>query len=323
MEKEKISVIVPVYNVEQYLGRCVDSILEQTYQNLEVLLVDDGSPDSCGDICDKYAKEDSRVRVLHKENGGLSDARNAGIELATGTYVAFIDSDDWIEPQMMEVLYTTLLCHDADIAECSYRNLYADMDMEETACTGDVTVGDNIFALEAMLDWHYFKPNAWNKLYKKSVIGSIRYPKGRIHEDEFTTYKFFYQAKKLAYIDFSFYNYDRRRPNSITGEKFSEANLDACWAFRERVDFFEAHKIKKLEKKMNDIYCWQVLEAAYKCYQNNISGDKVNSLIKQVQKDVAYLEKHKVNPWYLDEFRLLSKGIIKYGVERNAREGKV
>ncbi len=323
MENEKISVIVPIYNVEQYLNRCVNSILNQTYQNLEVLLIDDGSPDSCGDICDKYAQTDQRIRVLHKENGGLSDARNAGMELATGAYLAFIDSDDWIDPQMLEILHTTLLEHGADIAECSYRNLYSDITLEESPCTGDVTVGDNIFALEAMLDWHYFKPNAWNKLYKKKVIGNIRYPKGKIHEDEFTTYKIFYEAKKLVYIDFSFYNYDRRRTDSITGEKFSAANLDACQAFRERIDFFEANGIKHLEKKMNDIYCWQVLESAYKCYQYNIGGNKVNELIKQVQRDVAYLEKHKVDPWYLDEFKLLSKGIIKYGVERNAREGKV
>ena len=156
MKEAKISVIVPIYKVENYLKRCIDSIRKQTYQNLEIILVDDGSPDMCGEMCERYAQEDSRIRVLHKENGGLSDARNVGIEAATGEYIAFVDSDDWIDDKMYEVLYDTLLKCDADIAECSYRNLYADCIVVETNCTGNVVEGDNIFALEAMLDWRYF-----------------------------------------------------------------------------------------------------------------------------------------------------------------------
>ena len=131
MEEGKISVIVPIYKVENYLNRCVESIRKQTYRNLEIILVDDGSPDACGEMCDRYAQEDSRIRVIHKENGGLSDARNAGIEVAAGEYIAFIDSDDWIDDKMYEVLYHTLLKYDADIAECSYRNLFGDSHIEE------------------------------------------------------------------------------------------------------------------------------------------------------------------------------------------------
>lgn len=146
MEEGKISVIVPIYKVENYLNRCVESIRKQTYRNLEIILVDDGSPDACGEMCDRYAQEDSRIRVIHKENGGLSDARNAGIEVATGEYIAFVDSDDWIDDKMYEVLYSTLLKYNADIAECSYRNLYADCIVEETNCTGNV-VEEIIFLL--------------------------------------------------------------------------------------------------------------------------------------------------------------------------------
>jgi len=322
MGDDKISVIVPIYNVEHYLERCINSIQNQTFENLEIILVDDGSPDSCGNICDKFAKVDGRICVLHKQNGGLSDARNAGIEKSTGGYLAFIDSDDWVDEKMFEVLYQTLKKYNADIAECSYRNLYSDCVIEETSCTGDVVEGDNIFALEAMLNWEYFKPNAWNKLYRRSVIADIRYPKGKIHEDEFTTYKYVYNAKKLVYVDFSFYNYDRRRTNSITGENFREDNLDSCWAFRERMDFFEAHGIKSLERKMNDIYCWQVLEMAYKCYCYQVNGKKVKKLIHQVKSDIDYLKKHNVAPYYIEEFKLLSKGIEKYGMKRSVRERK-
>lgn len=124
---ELVSIIVPVYKVEQYLSRCVDSILQQSYSNLEIILVDDGSPDSCGMICDEYQKKDSRVQVIHKSNGGLSDARNYGIEAAQGKYLAFVDSDDWLDFDMIDILYRVLTSQDADIAECSYRNLYADL----------------------------------------------------------------------------------------------------------------------------------------------------------------------------------------------------
>lgn len=322
MFKDVISVIVPVYHVEDYLERCVRSIQRQSYQNLEIILVDDGSPDACGRMCDQYASMDQRIHVIHKTNGGLSDARNAGIEAAAGEYVAFVDSDDWLEPKMYEVLLHALETYHADIAECSYRNIYADWVKEETSCTGKVVEGDAVFALEAMLDWKYFKPVAWNKLYKRKVICDIRYPTGKIHEDEFTTYKYMYQAERLVYVDFSFYNYDRTREGSIIGKGFREDNLDSCEAFRQRMDFFEIHGLKQLERKMNDIYCWHVLEQAYQCYCNQINGKKVKALIKQVRKDLRYFEKHDVDDKYRRQFQILSKGIRSYGIERSMREKK-
>lgn len=317
---EIVSVVVPVYKVEKYLNRCVDSILQQSYSNLEVILVDDGSPDSCGVICDEYQKCDSRVRVIHKPNGGLSDARNYGIEAAKGKYLAFVDSDDWLDFDMIDILYRVLTDKNADIAECSYRNLYADCIKEETSCSGEIICGDSLFALEGMLDWKYFKPNAWNKLYKREIIGDIRYPKGKIHEDEYTTYKYFYNAKKLAYVDISKYNYDRRRTDSITGDKFREANLDACWAFKERVHFFEENHLDSLEKKMNNAYCWQVLHCAYECYKEKLSGKRVEELIAMVKNDIPYLKTHKVDKWYITEFELLQHGVDYYGNKRQARE---
>lgn len=319
---EKISVIVPIYKVEKYLERCVCSIINQTYRNLEIILVDDGSPDACPKLCDQYAGQDARIQVIHQSNGGLSDARNTGIEAASGEYLAFVDSDDWLDTDMYQVLYDTMVTYGADLAECSYRNVYTDWIKEETSCTGNVTEADPSFALEAMLEWKYFKPTAWNKLYKRSVIGDIRYPKGRIHEDEFTTYKYFCQAKKLVYIDFSFYNYDRTRADSIMGEGFREDSLDSCEAFRERIDYFQSHGFQQLERKMNDIYCGHVLEQAYQCYCHQVNGKKVKALVRQAKKDLAYFNTHNVDEKYIQEFRILSKGILCYGMARSIRERK-
>lgn len=314
-----VSVIIPVYNVEQYLERCIISICRQTYENLEIILIDDGSKDRSGDICEEMKNMDDRIHVIHKYNGGLSSARNIGIEYASADYLVFVDSDDWLDLNMIELLYDVHISTNADIVECSYRNIYSDSIKEETSCSGAIIEGDNIFALEAMLDWKYFKPVAWNKLYKRNVISDIRYPVGKIHEDEFTTYKYMFNAKKLAYIDISKYNYNRTRTNSITGEAFSEKNLDACFAFRERVDFFEKHHITQLEKKMNNIYCWYVIDKLYQCYKLNIRGSKVEEIIKMVGNDVSYLEKHQVNPELLSQFRIIKEGLDTYGKYREEK----
>lgn len=315
-----VSVVVPVYNVENYLERCVQSIRKQTYKNIEIILVDDGSPDMCGEMCDKLAECDNRIRVIHKINGGLSEARNTGIDFAKGEYVVFIDSDDWIDPDMIELLLHLQKKHSADIVECSYRNVYKNRVVEETKCSAEVIVGDSIFALEGMLDWKYFKPVAWNKLYKREVLGNIRYPKGKLHEDEFTTYKYFYNAKKLVYVDVSKYNYDRTREDSITGREFRAANLDACWAFRERVDFFDNHNITQLQNKMNNIYCWYVLESINKCFSYHIKDQRLKKLLKQIKADISYFEDKNVEKQYLDELKMLDKlGMKRYGKYRQQR----
>ena len=319
-EKDIISVIVPIYNVEQMLCRCIESICNQTYKNLEIILVDDGSPDNCGDICEDYVDKDSRIKTIHKCNGGLSDARNIGIEFASGEYVCFVDSDDWLDLDMIELLYKVCVDRHADIAECSYRNIFSNYIREETPCTAKIIEGDNLLALEGMLDWEYFKPVVWNKIYKRTVIGDIRYPVGRIHEDEFTTYKYFYNAEKIVYVDVSKYNYDRTRTDSIMGKGFTENNLDACFAFRERIDFFRENHIDTLERKMNDLYCYQVLDSAYQCYKNKVKGEKVKQLIEYVKRDIAYLRQSDVTASYVEEFEILKNGVKKYGKYRHNKE---
>lgn len=215
---ETISVIVPVYNVEKYLARCVDSLLSQTYENLEIILVDDGATDTSGVICDDYAATDSRVRVLHKPNGGLSSARNAGIEAASGEYLTFVDSDDWIEADAYEQMLGLMKKYEAKLV-CAGRY---DVNGE----TGEKTVGlcpskEECIPAEEMVGriflWDGCDSSACDKLYRRSLFETFRYPEGKVCEDVPTTYKIVLQAERVVMCDKPFYNYCHR-PDSISTE---------------------------------------------------------------------------------------------------------
>lgn len=299
---KKISVIVPVYKAEEYLERCVRSICRQTFENLEILLVDDGSPDNSGLMCDRFAELDSRIRVIHKENGGLSDARNAGIEQSTGDYIAFVDSDDWLDPTMLSVLYNLCESHEAGIAECSYRNFFPDKTQTETECSGEVVEFTPIQAIESNLDWGLCKPVAWNKLYHRDVVGNIRYPYGKIHEDEFTTHLFYLAAKKIVYIDRAFYNYERRNVGSITAS-FKLKNLDSCEAFRQKVHLvWERPELHSLDKKMCNTYCYILFDMLQKCRELGLSGSEVTRTIYDALEDFPQLKAHGIDRNYIVQF---------------------
>lgn len=301
-----ISVIIPVYNVEKYIFKCVSSVLNQTFQDFEIILVDDGSLDLSGWYCDNYAKRDNRIHVIHKKNGGLSDARNVGIDAAQGNYYMFLDSDDWIDKDMLEVLYKLVIDEKADIAECSYRNIYNDHIEEETANTGQIITGDSLFAIQGELDWRYFKPVAWNKLYHKNIFADgKRYPVGKYHEDEFFTHKAFYSAKKLAYIDVSKYNYVREREGSITGNVTSKI-LDGCYALRERVTFAEENKLGKLIQNIQNMYCCVLFDRVFQCINVGVDDDKLQSLINDLKA-----EEQTVLGWDIDKhYKALYKALV-------------
>lgn len=231
---QKISVIVPIYNVEQYLNRCIESIVNQTYRNLEIILVDDGSPDNCPKICDEWAEKDNRIKVIHKENGGLSDARNAGMKIATGDFIAFVDSDDWTEIQFIEKLYNALLEYDCDIAGCKYRKCEKVSEIKDNPGSNQVEIYNKIDGLSSLIS-ETIKQVVWNKLYKKDVIEGIAFEKGKYHEDEFWSYQIFARSKQYVEIDYVGYNYFQRE-TSIMGEKYSLKRLDAVEAkvFRQR-----------------------------------------------------------------------------------------
>ena len=239
-----VSVIVPIYMVEPYLKRAVDSIRNQSHQNLEIILVDDGSKDQCGRICDDYAKADNRIVVIHKENGGLSDARNAGLDVAHGDYIMFVDSDDYIAPDCVETLLNCLNRHNADVSMCSYavtdsteydESIFAKSDGREEVCDRQELLS-NLYDANHK-DATYFIV-AWNKIYKASLWDGIRFPKGKIHEDEATTYKIYDRAKRGVYLHKPLYGYFSA-PVSITRAKFNIKRLQWMDALDGRIAYFE------------------------------------------------------------------------------------
>ena len=233
-----ISVIVPVYRVEQYLDRCVESITNQTYKYLEIILVDDGSPDNCPAICDEWMKKDHRVRVIHRENSGLSDARNAGISVAAGEYIGFVDSDDWISPEMYERLLDSMQKDGSDIACCSVE-MFRDTDANRTFLVNPTnSVLNRQQAQLALLEESKLKQPVWYKLYKRNLIKGISFETGKQHEDVFWSYQAIGRANKVSIIDYVGYHY-RQRDDSIMGRRFSLHNLDALEAVCQRYEYFK------------------------------------------------------------------------------------
>ena len=221
-QSARISVIIPVYKVESYLHKCVDSVLNQTYSNLEVILVDDGSPDNCGAICDDYARQDPRVKVIHKQNGGLSSARNAGLDIAAGDYIGFVDSDDWMEPDAYEAMLNAAVRHGVKLV-CAGR-----LDEEEE--TGVTTQGlcpekEEVVSGKELVRriflWDHLDSAAWDKLYARELFQQIRYPFGKVMEDLPTTYRIALLAGKAALLPKRIYHY-LHRGGSITTASLSE-----------------------------------------------------------------------------------------------------
>lgn len=233
-----ISIVVPVYNVEKYLDKCIDSLVNQTYENLEIILIDDGSKDNSAKICDNWKDKDNRIKVVHKKNGGLSEARNVGIDYAEGDYIAFIDSDDWVDKNFIKYLYEQLKKYNADIAASAIIKTYKDYN-EIQLINREKIIFTNGEALDTLLSGRDFCAVAWNKLYKKNVIGNIRFPIGKIHEDEFFSYKVIANANTLVLVPEAIYYY-RQRSGSIM-QKWSIAHLDALEAFEERMDFMHKY----------------------------------------------------------------------------------
>jgi glycosyltransferase involved in cell wall biosynthesis len=243
---ELISVIVPVYQVEQYLAKCVDSIRSQTYQNIEIILVDDGSPDHCPELCDEYARQDSRIRVIHKPNGGLSDARNAGIEAAEGNYICFIDSDDYVADNMIDRLYLALKEQNAEMSLCACacvdENDTPVADMENCMpIKNEVLSGRKAIKKLAERGAGYYTV-ACCKLYRADLFQTIRFPVGKIHEDEFVSHLVFGHCKRVSCIADRLYFYVQRK-NSIMGKErndFSIRKLDKAEAVIKRALFLES-----------------------------------------------------------------------------------
>ena len=229
----ELSIIVPIYKVEKYLEECIQSILGQTFTDLELILVDDGSPDACPQMCDAAAEQDSRVRVIHQKNGGLSAARNTGIEVARGNWLGFVDSDDFVAPDFYEKLYNAAVNADADCAVCSVQLIHEDGSRMDTPpqwkVYGRGYTGEDVLKT---ITWQDNVPYlvAWNKLYRREVFRTLRYPVGRINEDVFVFAELFDTIKMVACVEQPLYFY-RQRKDSIMQSKCALRNLDEMWSF--------------------------------------------------------------------------------------------
>ncbi|MCX8074607.1 MAG: glycosyltransferase [Clostridia bacterium] len=267
--EDLVTVVVAIYNTEKYLKRCIDSILRQTYKNLQIILVDDGSTDMSSIICDEYSRLYSNILVIHKINGGLSDARNKGIDAATGKYVALIDSDDYINENYILKLYNLCREYNADIAQCSYTMVYNSDDQvvhNKTNVEQNKKTNKSLSGKEAVIssfsEFDVQSTVAWNKLYKKDLFNYYRYPYAKIHEDEFTTYKLLYISNIVSYIDEPLYYY-YKSTDSITTRKYNLKRLDVIEAMEEKLKFFLEKNEEKLYNLTLKQYYFVLLNSKY------------------------------------------------------------
>lgn len=283
----KVSIIVPVYNVEKYVYDCIKSIVNQTYKDIEIILVNDGSTDSSGKICDDWKQNDSRIKVIHKENGGISEARNSGIDIAIGDIYVFVDSDDLICNDMIETLVFYQQKYDADIVQAPYMEFINEEDINIVKKDIKSTVVTGIEAIKNIYDKNLALESTvvWNKAYKAKLFNKIRFPKGKIHEDEFTTYKLFYLSKKVAYIDKVVYLY-RKRPGSIMDKGFSIKRFQWLEAHEERINFFDENiQDNELIERAIEVYGNRIMDYHYllnKYYKKD--KENANFLLQKAKK---------------------------------------
>lgn len=286
MSEPLISVIVPIYNVEKYLDRCIMSIVNQIYKNLEIILVDDGSPDQCPQKCDEWKEKDDRIVVIHKENGGLSDARNAGLDIATGEYISFVDSDDWVSQDFIDVLYTGIKLYSASISVCDVNFVYNENNIYNDNYEYKYITYTRENAMNDIVCGKGIRATAWNKLYKKSLLSNMRFEKSKYHEDEFFTYKVIDKACKIVFTSKKLYFYFQRN-NSIMST-VSMKHLDFLEALFLRLLFLEK-KYPNLYLKAKISYCIACVDH-YKqtFYINNIDTNLYRTKVKEYRKKITF-----------------------------------
>lgn len=303
MKSDLISVIVPIYNIEDYISPCIDSIINQTYKNLEIILVNDGSTDKCSEICNKYAENDNRIIVLNKKNGGLSDARNAGIERASGAYIAFVDGDDWIEDTMYEKLYHSITKYNADVAfgitERETRKYFENKHFDNDIVLRGKEILDAYICPEHVP--HILKA-AWDKLYTRKVIGDIRFPLGKHGEDGPFNTLIMSNTKICVFVPEIVYHYRDVRPGNISSNNIISTRLfsDRIPIALEQIEVLKSVGRVDLARRQENVYINEILN--YFCQVNGskdnkeVYGKSMNDVIKEAQslmKDILF--RRKVN----------------------------
>lgn len=301
--EELISVIIPVYKVEKYIKKCVDSIINQTYKNLEIILIDDGSPDNCGKICDEYAKLDERIKVVHKKNGGQAEARNIGLDIANGKYIGFVDSDDYIENNMFEILYRNLIEYDADISITNTIEIKKIQVAIEKY--NDIEIYDKTNIMRMLLNNHITN-YLYNKLYKKELWKDIRMPTGRILEDMDVMYRILECANKVVCTNRSAYYYLIRDDSSI-----SKINIKVTNDLKEAVN----KRYKYLKEKMPELLDILIPLRLYNImqYHDNLAVCKEYDIYNSEEYDEEY-------SFYKEYFKRYKKEIYKGKIIRKKLE---
>lgn len=289
-----VSIIIPVYKVENYLRRCVDSVLNQTYGNLEIILVDDGSPDNCPVICNEYFRIDHRIKVIHKTNGGLSDARNIGMKASTGEYVTFVDSDDYISRDLISMMMNETLAKKADVICCGV-NIVDTEGLIYDYCKCDISFATTGEALTKRLIRDEYPFNfAWGKLYKKDLLNSIEFPVGRLYEDIATVYRITANASKAYCMRECLYYYERGREGNITSElnsgKAAKSYYHGCLNCIERLKFCESHKdySDMIPVIINQLCSWMKLCAESAIKLGKTQYGEYISLLSNVSHNIRY-----------------------------------
>ncbi len=309
-----LSIIMPIYNVEKYLPTTLDCVLNQTFRDFELILVNDGSTDSSGEICEQYAKNDNRIKVIHKKNEGVSEARNVGVAAASGDYIGFVDSDDIIEPIMYELMVKAALDYDCDIIQCEHdrNNTLSNIGYEITDENFAISTGEkvvrNIFIKTGGRCTNILA--LWSKIYKRELFDGIIFPYGKVYEDEARTYQIILKAKKVGLLNIPLYHYIKRNNSIITGVAIHKY-LDKAWALKDRMDFFR--------NKDNHLYLKSV--SSYLNFLKLTYVDMYKGLViytnedKQVQKLLR--DSHSDFKLVADKYTLIYLFMIKHNIMIN------
>ena len=281
-----ISIIIPVYNVEKYLRECIDSVVNQTYSNLEIILIDDGSPDNCGAICDEYAQADHRIKVIHQQNGGLSAARNAGLDQAAGEFICLVDSDDFIAADMIEIMAARLIRDNADLVICGVTHCHDRSDV--WSCDSPLT--DRTFTLEEFVEehlaWQYIV--VWNKLYRRALFQNVRYPVGYIHEDNATIHHILGECSIIATIPVELYFY-RQRKDSITNSAVSIKRTDELTALADQIQYASARGWARIANQSSINYSLMFFDLYFRFPRNEENRMYFDRMDASLRKALPYL----------------------------------
>ena len=292
----EVSIIVPVYQVEKYIRQCVDSILAQTFTDFELILVDDGSKDKSGQICDEYTRMDTRVKVIHKENGGAADTRNRGVNQAVGNYVMFVDSDDYLAPTMLECLYRNILNENADIAACNYLYFFENDRKKDFATNvqSEVLTGTEIFYYRKNERNYGFWTVVWNKLMKREIVGKVKFRSGKYYEDEFWANEIYQMDIKIVTIPECLYYY-RQHENSTMRQKKIARSLDLIEAYQERIYIYLQEQKYSGQAYKVLVYSLEHLEESKRLITNEDERKKYIQAEKRTKDIVNQLKKRKLS----------------------------